>query len=868
MKKLLCAIMSAIILSTTVFAVSAADVSNSVSATPDEAQEQITEGYCDGFYYSLYKTPYFENFSIKGYDGNSKDLVVPSELDGHKVRYIDSLSAPNADDSTVESVTISDGISQINRLFSFNSHLKHVYIDSKIMTFEMGGKFCDDFWGCPNLESIELCEDNENYSTHDGVLFDKSVNALVFCPEGKQGSYKIPDSVTWIYDSALNNCKNITELIFPKSITAIDSSTCSYCENLTRVEFGDNLQSIGSFAFSYCSRLNDVVIPTSVHSIGDYAFLKCDSLTEVSVPDSVTTIGERAFGYCDNLKTITLGKGVSELGEYFVDQYSSNLENVFVNEGNEHYVDYNGILFSIDNGELLVYPRANKSITLTVPDGITTLPDIENHTLTEINIHASVTMIGNINERLLENINVSLDNPHFYSINGVLFSKDTNEMLCYPPKNKTTELTIPDGIVKTCKIASEYLSKLNIPSSVTELGNINCKNLENINVSNDNQAFCSIDGVLYNKDVTELISIPLCTPLEELVVPETVELINSRFDKNKHLKNVYLNKNCTQVYGNDTDNLFPEYESVLENVFVADGNPKYYSLNGVLIGRDSYAGTTGAIYNLKHDCVILYPQKNKNKTFRFPENTIIISLPQYNLCYLEDVYIPASAEKMLVLSFSYCRNLKNIYVDGNNSAFCDIDGVLYSKDKKTLLRYPQQKAGKTYEVCKDTEILGDNSFYGNETLTNITIPDNIKRINWAFNSCSNLKEITVSKFTKEMSGLGWSCTDPRGHGTYTKNDDLVIRGYTNSPAETYAKKNGFTFISLGTINKLGDSNSDGVVNIIDATTIQRYLAEYEVNFSENEEIASDTNGDGHITISDVTEIQRFIADLPSVMSES
>ena len=542
--------------------------------------------------------------------------------------------------------------------------------------------------------------------------------------------------------------------------------------------------------------------------------------------------------------------------------------------------EYGGYIYHVlENGNVKItdYTKGEKEITIPekINDRFVTEmgSKIFNNDDTVEIINLSDNIISFSSDNLsackkLKKVNVDNKNCNFFSISGIPFSKGTNKMLCYPPKNETTELTIPDGVVTVCNIESSYLKTLNIPSSVTEIGNISCNALENINVSADNQTYCSIEGVLYNKDVTELISIPLCTPLEELVVPETVEVINCRLDKNKYLKNVYLNKYCTQVYGNDTDNLFPEYESVLENVFVAEGNSKYYSLNGVLMGRDSYAGTTGAIYNLKHDCVILYPQKNKNKSFRFPENTIIISLPQYNLYYLEDVYIPASVEKMLVLSFSYCRNLKNFYVDGNNPYFCDIDGVLYSKDKKTLLRYPQQKAGKTYEVCKDTEILGDNSFYGNETLTNITIPDNIKRINWAFNSCSNLKEITVSKFTKEMSGLGWSCTDPRGHGTYTKNDDLVIRGYTNSPAETYAKENGFTFISLGTINKLGDSNSDNKVDITDATNIQLYLAEYEVNFSENEEIASDTNGDGYITISDVTEIQRFLAELPSAMSKS
>lgn len=855
MKKLFCVILSAIILSTTMFAVSAADVTNSLSATPNESQEQITEEYCDGFYYSLYKTPYFEKFSITGYDGNEKDLVVPSELNGHKVDCIDSLSAPNADDSTVESVTISDGISHINRLFRYNTHLKHVYLDSKILTFETGGQFCDDFWGCPNLESIELCEDNENYSTHDGVLFDKSVNALVFCPEGKQGSYKIPDSVTWIYDSALNNCKSITELIFPKSITAIDSSTCSYCENLTRVEFGDNLQSIGSSAFAYCSRLNDIIIPNSVHSIGDCAFLRCGSLTEVSVPDGVTVIGERAFGFCDNLKTITLGKGVSELGENFVDQYSSNLENVFVNEENEHYVDDNGILFSMDSGELLVYPRANKSTTLTVPDGISALPDIENHTLAEINIPASVTQIGNINEKLLKNINVSPDNPHFYSINGILFSKDTNEMLCYPPKNETTELNIPEGVVKICSIESDYLKTLNIPSSVSEVGNISCIALENINVSSDNQTYCSIDGVLYNKSITEMLCFPLASKITDYHIPDSVAELKGYFGNAKHLKNIYVPQSVTE-FGHYT---FTIHGDCIENIYVENGNLNYYSENGIL-------------YYKSNGFVAAYPENNKTTDFHIPEG-ITYAYSWYFLrdChYVENVYVPQTA-KFNYSTMQYCDNLKNVFVDENNSLYCDIDGVMYSKDKTKLLLYPRGRNPSSISFPATVREIDGCAFYKCNDLTTVVLPERMVRVyGYEFLQCENLRDITFPKGIKQIYGIGYQIGGGPGAGGWIIGDidNVVIRGYTNSPAETYAKENGFTFISLGTINKLGDSNSDNKVDITDATNIQRYLAEYEIDFSENEDIASDTNGDGYITISDVTEIQRFLAELPSAMSKS
>lgn len=112
------------------------------------------------------------------------------------------------------------------------------------------------------------------------------------------------------------------------------------------------------------------------------------------------------------------------------------------------------------------------------------------------------------------------------------------------------------------------------------------------------------------------------------------------------------------LYGTYLGGVYYETESVLENIFVAEGNPKYYSLNGVLIERDNYAGMLGAYSGLKQDCIALYPPKNKNKSFRFPDNTLVISLKQRNLEYLENVYIPANAILMEWQSFSGLINLK------------------------------------------------------------------------------------------------------------------------------------------------------------------------------------------------------------------
>ncbi|MEE5993784.1 MAG: leucine-rich repeat protein, partial [Oscillospiraceae bacterium] len=121
---------------------------------------------------------------------------------------------------------------------------------------------------------------NPDYTSIDGILYDKEGTTLICCPAGKS-SITIPDSVTTIGSSAFSGCTSLTSVTIPDSVTTI-----------------------GEFAFSECTRLTSVTIPDSVTTIEAGAFSGCTSLTSVTIPDSVTTIGNDAFYGCTNLKDV------------------------------------------------------------------------------------------------------------------------------------------------------------------------------------------------------------------------------------------------------------------------------------------------------------------------------------------------------------------------------------------------------------------------------------------------------------------------------------------------------------------------------------------------------------------------------------
>ena len=206
-----------------------------------------------------------------------------------------------SDCTGLTSVTIGNNVTTIGGYaFSNCTGLSSVTIPNSVTTIGDAA-----FSNCKGLIKINVDDNNKEYSSIDGVLYNKDVSELICYPCGMPlNSFSIPNRVTKIGDAAFSGCSGLTSITIPNSVTTIGDYAFWYCDGLTSVTIPDSVTTIGESAFWYCDGLTSVTIPNNVTTIGESAFWYCDGLTSVTIGNSVMTIGGSAFKGCSNIKKI------------------------------------------------------------------------------------------------------------------------------------------------------------------------------------------------------------------------------------------------------------------------------------------------------------------------------------------------------------------------------------------------------------------------------------------------------------------------------------------------------------------------------------------------------------------------------------
>ena len=687
--------------------------------------------------------------------------------------------------------------------------------------------------------------DGSNYT----ITFDK--NEMTFMIKGALYSfeedgiyYKITDynTVSVAKGSTYGNDYH-GDITIPSSVThdgvtyqvtAIGRDAFQSCHELTSIDIPTSVRRIGESAFYYCTSLTQVVIPESVETIDDWNFYRSEELTTVILPSTLQSMGHDCFGSCPKISQVTC-KAITPptLGQYCfnavyptpprlhvlagsVSAYQTNNQwNIFFNPITA-MPDYD---FSEINLKFVITGGHSAKVVgcvlnPTVAEGTWNVPDQVTYNgvsykITEIGIRA-FSGYEKIKTFIL-GANVKVIGPYAFfdcrELSGLILKNV--EIIAGAAFSNTPSLkavTFPNTL--TC--INEYafdnsgLTYVYIPASVQIIGSNpfhDCQSLTEIEVDSSNPNYTSVNGVLFNKSMTELIGYPVGNNANSYIVPEGVTQIGiNAFGYAKKLRNVTLPSSLTYVnyiafaYSPSLVNvtcLAQTPPSVFENPFISTiGN------NGLTLivpeGRKSAYQAADVwkdfplIVEKNYDFMVddIYYNITGNNTVEVtkgPNNVVAysgeVNIPErvfYNgvnytvtaigdkafegCAYMTAINLPSTITTIGYMAFYYCTGLTSIILPENLTTI-GIYAFYYCSDLGNVKIPSSVTSLETYAFCgcsSFTEVvipssvrsMGYGTFYDCSSLTKVTLGSSLTNIGAdAFKNCAALETIIIHAST-------------------------------------------------------------------------------------------------------------------------
>ena len=511
---------------------------------------------CGDYQYTLLAD---QTAEIVAYSGLEENLIIPDQLNGHRVVSIGSDAFYEC--TSLKSVVLPEGLLSIKRsAFDGCSELSSILIPDSVTFIGNYAFFCctglttitlpagiqtiegNPFDTCLWLSEIIIKEDHPRYSIIDNVLIDKQEKRLICYPAGLENEeYTIPQGILSIGDYAFTGNDMLTKITVPQGVTSIGNGAFMLCDELTSVVLPDGLTSIGRSAFDSCRSLETLAIPGSVTMIGEETFYDCEALT--------LNVGSNAYA-----KKYAEENGIKAIaGTAEEDSQSDDYEYVPLTDNTAMIVRYVGknkeltIPESINGYKIVSIGREAFSFkglkTVVIPDSVETIEDYAftmNRDLEEVTLSKNLktlgegafcmtnlqsvtlsdtieTMYGNPFQAcsVLSEIVISPDHPRLALIDNALFDKEEKKLICYLIPDPADAYTIPKGTLSIGDYAfrfCENLSEITLPKSIQSIGKYafnGCKNLKKIAIPK---------GVKTIEEKT----FQGCSSLEEITVPDGV----------------------------------------------------------------------------------------------------------------------------------------------------------------------------------------------------------------------------------------------------------------------------------------------------------------------------------------------------------
>ena len=553
----------------------------------------------------------------------------------------------------------------------------------------------------------------------------------------------LPDTLTSIGRNAFY-CRKLKSIVIPDSVTEIGASAFNGCVSLEKVTLSKNITAIPDSAFSGCTALSEITLSDNIKTIGTNAFENCKQLTGVEFPDSLETISDKAFLNCEKLENIEFSKNLKSIGASAFEGCKA-LEKINIPD-------------SLQTMNIGAFKNCTSLVDVKIGNSLTTLPNEAFNgciKLQKFTIGKAVKTIGNN---------------------------------CLANCTTLKSITIPEGVITVDDSAFENctnLTKVKLPKSLNVIGDkafINCSKVKEIylgpNVS-------KIGASAFEN----------CTSLKSLNIPESVTAVYdkafygcSNIEKITYNGNYAIKIGSKVFVGTKWYNNLPDKSLIYFGKTLIGYKGTMSKKTQIVIKEGVSSIARGAFSNQKNLTIV-----------EFPESLLDIDAEAFKGCSgLKKITVPVSVSSIGESAFESCTNLSTIdfkpegYVRIGRKAFYKTSWYNNQSGEtcylgKNLYRYNGQKKEFIANIKSDTISISDGAFRNvSSSFLKATIPASVRYI--GVEAFYNPNAIMV-----EINFRTTVCNIAPAHTTIYSALVDYVKGYKNSSAIAYAKRNGLIY---------------------------------------------------------------------------
>ena len=593
----------------------------------------------------------------------------------------------------------------------------------------------------------------------------------------------------------------VPETVSGMPVTAVADSAFSRSETLVSVTLPDSVTMIGRNAFYDTHALRQVHLPAGLKSIGMHAFTG-SGIREIELPEGLVRIGRAAFDRTGLLR-VEIPASVEAIGEMPFARCAS-LREIAVSGDNPNYKSVDGVLYTGDGKRLIQYPNGQNSDADTASAGTSeegegrdSAAAAEPVAVSTVEVADGTEVIGygafaasDVRRVAFPETLKRIENDAFFEC-FFLEELELPDSLEYIGnlsfgRRRDREQEVPEGRAR--------FDSIRIGADVIHIGNdaFTALDAAAFEVDGGNPVYASKGGFITNKAGEMIQTVPAGTDAG-VVVPEGITTLQNgvftTLDENTDFfipASVFRFSESVFPYGRETSKETGKMENVYRcTIHCPEGSAAQQYASKYGIPWDNNTDTESQQYEEETQkdgeftyywrvfkdraelCGFTDSKKQNGGVLEIPAE--YKGLPVTALRYVEEgaetrynslltrLIIPKTVRSIDTDFLNHYWSLTELEADPENDAYACDDGVLFTKDKKTLVFYPGRKAGAEYKIPDGVVTLGYRGFYLNGNIQKIVMPSSLRVIDkQCFTSCRGLREAVFNKGLREINDLAFS----------------------------------------------------------------------------------------------------------------